>query len=175
MHSNDDTSKPSQPPVRPDAAGRIVRPLPQVKTVAEAVAKRAAETGDSAQLVEQDPAKAGESLLKYNQEVLDRLAVVNGFFKPKDLGKALDPTQARAFTDFVRDHLAYVNMRFVTLGRFDRPGVEDPTTRSGFVQVSEGDTPLDPTLDPVLRTMRSTALAIQSGANLTGDGEQEPA
>ncbi len=173
MQTSDHT--PKDQPVRVDAGGHIARPLPATKTVAEAVAKRAAETGDKTQLAEQDPVEAGASLLKYNDEVLARLTQVNDYFKPKNLGKPLDPTQAKAFTDFVRDHLAYVNMRFVTLGRFDRPGAEDPNTKSGFVTASEGDLPTDPTLDPFLRTMRSAQLAIQSGANLTGDGEPEPA
>lgn len=171
MTSIDHTSK----PIKPDAAGHIQRPLPGVKSVAESVAKRAAETGDKASLTEQDPAEAGASLLKYNDEVLARLTKVQEFFKGKDLGK-IDPTTSTDFTTFIRGHLSYVNMRFVTMGRFDRPGVEDATTKAGFEPIHNAQESLPGDIDPFLRGMRSTALAVQSGANLLGDGDAtEPA
>lgn len=180
MPSNNDTPNVTPPlpggklPAAVDKTGHIVRPLPAIKTVSESISKRAAETGDTASLVEHDPAKAAEALMGYNGEVLARLTEVNDYFKDKALGK-IDPTQARAFQEFVRDHLAYINMRFVTLGRFDRPGIEDPTTRTGFEPVRDEQGQLTAGLDPFLKTMRSAHLAQQNGANLTGDGETEPA
>lgn len=180
-----DTDTPSAPlpsplskqPIARDLTGPVQRQLPHVKTVAESLAKRAEATGDTASLVDQDPKEASASLLKYNDEVLGRLGEVAGYFNQQrdKLDPKIDPTKARAFTDFVRDHLAYINMRFVTLGRFDRPGIEDPNTKTGFEPLRDEQGQLDPNLDPILRTMRSTRLAVDSGANLTGDGEKEPA
>jgi len=173
MPTNDDTPSPVPRPIQPDKAGHVQRPLPQIKSVAESLAKRATETGDRANL-EQDPAEAGKSLLTYNDEVIARLNQVQDYFKKKELGK-IDPTGSKDFTDFVRGHLAYVNMRFVTMGRFDRPGVEDPLTKSGFQPLPDAQESLPGDIDPFLRGMRSTALAIQSGADLIGDDKTEPA
>lgn len=161
-------------PIQPDKAGHVQRPLPQIKSVAEALAKRATETGDKGNLVEQDPAEAGKSLLTYNDEVVGRLNQVLDYFKKKELGK-IDPTGSKDFTEFIRGHLAYVNMRFVTLGRFDRPGVEDPLAKSGFEPLPNAQESLPGDIDPFLRGMRSTALAVQSGADLIGDDKSEPA
>jgi hypothetical protein len=164
-----------KPPAQLDKAGHVQRPLPVIKSVAEALAKRAAETGDKANLVEQDPAEAAAALLKYNDEVLARLTKVQEFFKGKELGK-IDPTTSSDFTTFIRGHLAYMNMRFVTMGRFERPGVEDANTKSGFEPLPNAQESLPGDIDPFLRGMRSTALAVQSGANLLGDGDaSEPA
>lgn len=161
-------------PIQPDKAGHIQRPLPVIKSVSEAITKRAAETGDTASQVDQNPGEAGKSLLTYNDEVIARLNQVQDYFKEKALGK-IDPTGSKDFTEFVRGHLAYVNMRFVTLGRFDRPGVEDPLTKSGFQPLPDAQESLPGDIDPFLRGMRSTALAIQSGADLIGDDKTEPA
>jgi len=179
MSANEHTASPGPQgplgqPIKPDRTGHVPRPLPVVKSVAEAMAKRATETGDTASLTEQDPAEAAGSLLKYNDEVLARLEKVNDYFKAKTLGK-LDPTTSSDFTNFIRGHLAYVNMRFVTMGRFDRPGVEDPLTKSGFEPLPNAQESLPGDIDPFLRGMRSTALAIQSGADLIGDDKAEPA
>ena len=185
MTPNNDTPNarplppPVQQPIARDQTGHVQRPLPHVKTAAESIAKRAEVTGDKSSLVEQDPKEAAATLLKYNDEVLNRLAEVAEYFKSKSdkLDPKIDPTKARSFTDFVRDHLAYINMRFVTLGRFDRPGVEDPNTKTGFEPIREKSDNVDPGLDPMLRTMRSAALAMQNGADLTGanTSAEEPA
>lgn len=174
MSTNLDTPSSKPLPIQADKTGHIQRPLPVIKTVAEAAAKRATETGDTATLVEQDPVAAAASLLKYNDEVLARLTKVQEFFKGKELGK-IDPTTSQDFTTFIRGHLAYVNMRFVTMGRFERPGQEDANTKAGFAPLPDAQESLPGDIDPFLRGMRSTSLAIQSGADLIGDDKSEPA
>ncbi|MFA6132566.1 MAG: hypothetical protein WC869_00965 [Phycisphaerae bacterium] len=161
-------------PIKPDKTGHVQRALPTVKTVSEAMAKRANETGDKAGLVEQDPVEAGASLLKYNDEVVARLKQVQEYFKKQELG-TVDPTGSKDFTGFIRGHLAYVNMRFVTMGRFERPGQEDANSKVGFQPLPDAQESLPGDLDPFLRGMRSTALAIQNGADLIGDDKSEPA
>lgn len=176
MPPNDDTPRAGKLPVATDNSGHIARPLPTTKTVADALAKRATETGDPASAGEPDAVASGAALMSYNEEVLSRLAKVQAFFTAKNLGKPFDPTQAKAFSDFVRDHLAFVNMRYVTLGRFDRPGAEEPSTKGGFQPLPAVQDELPDGLDPFLRSMRSTRLAMENGADILGDDSQpEPA
>jgi len=167
---------PPIPPPRFDrTTGHIIRPLPKVKTVAEAIAKRAKETGDVAGL-EQTPAEAKAKLTQYNDEVLARLKEVNEYFAPKDLGQ-IDPTKSKDFNVFIRDQLSYVNMRYVTLGRFTKPGAEENEAK---IPLEDPRHPLDAVelpeeLDPMLKTMNSTRLAVSQGLDLTGQSTEEPA
>jgi len=115
-----------------------------------------------------DTAGAFTALATYNAQVLARHEQVAKFFSEKGATLALNPTEAVDYQKFIRDHLAYLNMRFVTLGVFTTPspapehgGLAPDPVRDDFVP-PEG-------LDPALARSNAARFAIEHGADLVAD------
>lgn len=148
-------------PVRDPVTGNLK--LPPAKSAAEALK---AHDADSAQLA--GDAAVG-ALQAYNKEVLARHAKVVEFFA--DCPEPLNPSKAKDYQKFIREHLSYMNMRYVVFGVFEKP---KPTVSPDGVPMksAEDDVEIPEGMDGMLANMRSVRFALQHGVNLTTDKEE---
>jgi hypothetical protein len=151
------------PVIAPDTV-RTNIPLPPSKPVGKRPLREDAQP---------DPAESFTALASYNAAVLARHAQVCKFFAAsEDSTPGVDPTKSPEYNKFVQDHLAYLNMRFVTLGVFTTPTAADVTAgeHGGLAAnpVREEFVPPEG-LDPALARSNAARFAISAGADLVND------
>lgn len=155
-------------------------PLPPAKGVPAGLKSVFGPTPSSDDI--QDPADARDGILGYTKEVLTRLresvdVLSEGLSEFEEgIQKGADPTKDKTFLRFVRETLAEVHGRYITTGRFTRPGLPNdegpdavlPGTLSG---APEENVDVPAGLDPMLAASPAARLALSMGADLMADTE----
>jgi hypothetical protein len=149
-------------PVRDPVTGNLK--LPPARSAAE---KLKASDEESPQLAGEAAATA---LFAYDTEVLARHEKVVEFFK--DCPEPLSPAKAKDYQKFIREHLSYLNMRYVVFGVFEKP---KPTASPEGVPMKQADEDvvIPEGMDSNLAAMKSVRFALSQGVNLTDDKEDD--
>mgnify|MGYP006295148189 CR=1 FL=1 len=155
-------------PARPDDHAKV-RELPKVHTTANTAHKSQTRQPLSGS-EHQDPEEAKAAMAAYNRDVQARMAEVResleGF--PDQINPLGDPD----FQAFIRSHLAYGNMVYITTGRFPADARHGGPVRDGGESEHFSPSTISG-LDPVLGESPAARAAIEAGADLTGESDDD--